>query len=343
MAFVILTVKYPTNQQIDLMLPDNVPCQFLTDALFEILDLPSSIKPPVTFKVGADTKEAKVIPPESTLAEAGILCGSYLHLVTSKIVTKPEIYLVAGNGNKYILHQTTLIGRNDFSAQIRVDIDLSQLSRRRVVSRQHAVIKLAKDNHYILEDLSKRGTWVNGRRVDEETTLENGDVIDFGPPGEGGRLTFVELNPSESRTKKTEEKSVQESEPKPREMQTGPLLEITQPSLVSEYADIYPITRTPFTIGRPDKRQAPDLDLTRLESSVEKPISSRSHCMVLERNGIFELYAHDTANGTYVNGVELAPRDYKELGNNDIIQFGYGGVQLTFRIPTSPPLTPHSQ
>lgn len=65
--------------------------------------------------------------------------------------------------------------------------------------------------------------------------------------------------------------------------------------------------------------------------------------MVLERNGIFELYAHDTANGTYVNGVELAPRDYKELGNNDIIQFGYGGVQLTFRIPTSPPLTPHSQ
>jgi len=156
MAFVILTVKYPTNQQIDLMLPDNVPCQFLTDALFEILDLPSSIKPPVTFKVGADTKEAKVIPPESTLAEAGILCGSYLHLVTSKIVTKPEIYLVAGNGNKYILHQTTLIGRNDFSAQIRVDIDLSQLSRQRVVSRQHAVIKLAKDNHYILEDLSKR-------------------------------------------------------------------------------------------------------------------------------------------------------------------------------------------
>lgn len=328
MTYVIVTVKYPPKQQIDLMLPDNVPCQFLTEALSKTLKLPASIKTPIVFQMESDDPESQTIPPENTIAEMGILCGSYLQLVADTHSNKPEAYLISENGNKYILQNTNTIGRNDYSEQIQVDIDLTHLSKQRVVSRQHAMISLNGNGQYILEDHSKRGTWVNEQRIDTAFILQHGDIIDFGQRGQGATLTFVS---NQQPTSLAAPPRVDNN----RDIILKPVQNVSQPSLVSGAGDVFPIVRCPFTIGRPDKRQTPDLDLSPLEALSDQPISSRNHCTIIERNGRYELYAHDTSNGTFINGQELAPRDYKQLENNDTIEFGYDGVRLTFLTPQS--------
>lgn len=50
------------------------------------------------------------------------------------------------------------------------------------VSRRHCTIAL-QDDRIVLRDSSTYGTWVNGRRVDGETTLGGGDIVRMGNPG----------------------------------------------------------------------------------------------------------------------------------------------------------------
>ncbi len=50
------------------------------------------------------------------------------------------------------------------------------------VSRRHCSIEL-RGERIVLRDSSSYGTWVNGRRVDGETTLGDGDIIRMGNPG----------------------------------------------------------------------------------------------------------------------------------------------------------------
>ncbi|MDW3687710.1 trypsin-like peptidase domain-containing protein [Cupriavidus sp. CV2] len=64
-----------------------------------------------------------------------------------------------------------------------------------LVSRQHAAIQIKKDDpaRYMLVDLgSSNGTYLNGRRVDDETLLEPGDTIEL---GEGGPRLAFDLEP----------------------------------------------------------------------------------------------------------------------------------------------------
>ncbi len=48
------------------------------------------------------------------------------------------------------------------------------------VSRFHAVIARRKKGWTLIDTYSKTGTFVNGRRIDKKTILENGDTLTFG-------------------------------------------------------------------------------------------------------------------------------------------------------------------
>lgn len=48
------------------------------------------------------------------------------------------------------------------------------------VSRFHAVIARRAKGWTVIDTFSKTGTYVNGRRIDKKTILENGDMLTFG-------------------------------------------------------------------------------------------------------------------------------------------------------------------
>lgn len=48
------------------------------------------------------------------------------------------------------------------------------------VSRFHAVIARRRKGWTVIDTYSKTGTFVNGRRIDRKTILENGDTLTFG-------------------------------------------------------------------------------------------------------------------------------------------------------------------
>jgi DNA-binding response OmpR family regulator len=66
----------------------------------------------------------------------------------------------------------------------------------RLISRQHAVI-MRSGQVYMLHDLdSHNGTFVNGRRIGEPSTLHDGDEIELGGIG---RLVFVDNDATRTR------------------------------------------------------------------------------------------------------------------------------------------------
>ena len=48
------------------------------------------------------------------------------------------------------------------------------------VSRDHALIVVGEDGRYLIRDLSRHGTWVNGEQVLGDHVLTHGDRIDLG-------------------------------------------------------------------------------------------------------------------------------------------------------------------
>jgi len=76
------------------------------------------------------------------------------------------------DGQPYLLKGiATVVGRSHT-----VDFRLNHHS----VSRHHAIISQHADRFEIEDMDSSNGTFVNEKRVDERTTLENGDLIGFG-------------------------------------------------------------------------------------------------------------------------------------------------------------------
>jgi len=61
--------------------------------------------------------------------------------------------------------------------------------------------------------------------------------------------------------------------------------------------------------------------------------SSRQHAIIQKSGDAFELHALRTTNGTFINGQELPTGQACRLSNRDIIQFGFRGVKLIFRLP----------
>ena len=104
-------------------------------------------------------------------------------------------------------------------------------------------------------------------------------------------------------------------------------VEIARPSIVSRQGFVFELKTSRTLIGRSGRGYEPDVDLTDLDPEYA---ASRRHAVIEAQGGEYELAALRTTNGTYVNGVELAPGAKHRLSLGDEIQFGSDGVKLTF-------------
>ncbi len=71
-----------------------------------------------------------------------------------------------------LTHWEISLGRSA-ACDVVIDGDMS-------VSRFHAVIARRRKGWTVIDTYSKTGTFVNGRRIDRKTILENGDTLTFG-------------------------------------------------------------------------------------------------------------------------------------------------------------------
>ncbi|MBQ8784244.1 MAG: FHA domain-containing protein [Clostridia bacterium] len=105
-------------------------------------------------------------------------CISLLRIKAPKIT--PALFIDTVNGDQYpVTHWETSIGRSNSC-----DITLSF----ETVSRFHAVLTKQKKGWVITDTLSRTGTYVNGKIIQEPTVIQNGDVLIFG----GVSLLFKE-------------------------------------------------------------------------------------------------------------------------------------------------------
>ena len=106
-----------------------------------------------------------------------------------------------------------------------------------------------------------------------------------------------------------------------------PGIEIARPSIVSREGFVFELKNSRTLIGRSGRGFQPDVDLTDLDPEFA---ASRRHALLEAQNAEIVITALVTTNGTFVNGVELAPSSKHVLSNGDEIQFGVEGVRLTF-------------
>lgn len=102
---------------------------------------------------------------------------------------------------------------------------------------------------------------------------------------------------------------------------------IGNPSIVSREGVVFELGDSRTFIGRSGRGYQPDVDLTDLDPEYA---ASRRHAVIEAQGDAFDITALQTTNGTYVNGVELAPGAKHRLSTGDEIQFGSEGVKLTF-------------
>jgi serine/threonine protein kinase len=101
------------------------------------------------------------------------------------------------------------------------------------------------------------------------------------------------------------------------------------PVLLSEEGDKFPLTIPKMVLGRNSeaKNISNDIDLDHIDF---KKIVSRHHAVIEMHNN--EFYIHDlhSHNGTFLNGERITSDKPRKLRSGDVIEFGHGGVKLTF-------------
>jgi len=102
---------------------------------------------------------------------------------------------------------------------------------------------------------------------------------------------------------------------------------IREPCLVGDEGVILMLGHPPIRIGRASRGHRPYIDLTELDSD---RTASRHHATILLEGEVYQLVARPTTNGTLLNGRPLEPEVPAPLADGDQIQFGSGGVHLTF-------------
>jgi len=104
----------------------------------------------------------------------------------------------------------------------------------------------------------------------------------------------------------------------------------TPGSLVTSAGATIPLAPQPeITLGRPDAVSGfrPDIDLGPLDT---QRLTSRRHAKLVREGGaLFVLEEVGTANGTFVNGVRIAPGVKTAVADGDSLRFG--GVSLVYR------------
>lgn len=188
MAYITVTLLFGKNQQMDLALPDEIPSQFLGEAIAMGLGMYS---PNALFTLTLMDEKEKTLLPAASLHTARILNGAYIRLDASQIVDQGAI-LVSETGLRFPLKSTVTIGRNDPKNGQVWDIDLTALDPQKVTSRPQAYIFQQNGQYVVMDKDSKNGTWVNGQRLmgNQSIQLTDGDKISFGPPGKGVTMQF---------------------------------------------------------------------------------------------------------------------------------------------------------
>ncbi|MEW6286745.1 MAG: FHA domain-containing protein [Chloroflexota bacterium] len=79
----------------------------------------------------------------------------------------------------------------------------------------------------------------------------------------------------------------------------------------------------------PPKNIVNDIDPTKHDT---KKIISRRHAMIQRKNDQFLLYDLNSRNGTFVNGKRISSQSPYVLKPGDVVEFGSGGVKLTFTV-----------
>lgn len=105
---------------------------------------------------------------------------------------------------------------------------------------------------------------------------------------------------------------------------------IIGPCLLSASGMMFMIGGLPALIGRKSSGTVPQVDLTELDKQLK---SSRSHAEIVRQDDHYALHVLKPKNGMMVNGNALDPNAVFPLKDGDILQFGFQGVQLTWREP----------
>lgn len=196
-----------SNQLIDLELPGDQPVGDLMENILRATGLPTAIlERKLTYYLLAEN--GKVIPPISTLTQAGVENFDQIYLEATSdnapafVVTEDSVIgvadpfpswlqlpvqhsaLLSESGIMFILEKpVTLIGRRSQTQQ--PDIDLTRLDTEMVASRQHARIHRI-DIGFEIESLpAKNGMFLNGAELiaGARRLLTNGDELQFGFSG----------------------------------------------------------------------------------------------------------------------------------------------------------------
>lgn len=195
---VVITLRYPNQQHLDLNLPADVPIQVLANAIARAVNIPEANSNNFLLVV-CDGNRRVQLNEGKTLLDAGVMYGDILELVpgvtsSSGKEQKPQAYeavsayLVFQSGERFKLNPSiTRLGR--WAPGNNVDVDLTSFDHSKRVSRHHALIENKHGDYFILDDESMNGTMLNGIQLKkgEQRMLTNGDQILLG--GEGGVQT----------------------------------------------------------------------------------------------------------------------------------------------------------
>jgi hypothetical protein len=108
---------------------------------------------------------------------------------------------------------------------------------------------------------------------------------------------------------------------------------VEHPCLLFDHEDqayIFILGNPLSSIGRPKGNYKPDIDLSEID--IDR-ISSRPHAEIEKKDSSYILRALKTTNEMFVNGAEMDFNETRVLEDNDVLQFGFQGVKLVFRLP----------
>lgn len=190
MTHVVVTIETDSKTRVDLALPLDVPNHALANAVAQALEVDKAGKGQYTLVVKTE-RGAVRIPSQSTLGNASVLDGFTLQLLLEKDAPpsrkiKSQAFLETETGQVFPLDVNSLIiGRRDVKRGVLVDIDLTPLDTRKIVSRKHALLEQKKGKWLLTDQGSVNGTWLNGHQLTarEPYPLQEGDELVFGRNG----------------------------------------------------------------------------------------------------------------------------------------------------------------
>lgn len=114
---------------------------------------------------------------------------------------------------------------------------------------------------------------------------------------------------------------------------TSPELKIDQPCLLYDEGErgyIFFLGPSLVGIGRPKQGYKPDIDLSEIDIA---KVSSRPHAEIEKKGAKYLLRTLKAKNGMFVNDAELSQNETRVLEDGDVLQFGFQGAKLSFRLP----------